>query len=92
MNNDVRDNLILQIARDVDVIKNNQSRDYKIIYGDGKSGLVQDMKQAQDDIKELQRIHATHRSVAWTILKYIGTIASGGAIGWLASFLTRLIG
>ena len=43
------------------------------------------MKRAQE------RIHA-HRSIARTILKYIGTIALGGAIGWLASFLTRITG
>ena len=92
MNNDARDNLILQIARDVDVIKNNQTRDYNALYGDGSYGLVHDMKQAQDDIKDLQRIHATHKNAAMTVLKYIGTIASGGVIGWLASFLTRLTG
>ena len=93
MTNDDRDKLIIQIARDVDVIKNNQERDYHTLYGDrNHDGLVKDVANAQDDIKELQRIHDTHRSVAWTILKCLGTIASGGAIGWLASFLTRITG
>ena len=81
MTENERDKLIMQIASDVEVIKNNLAHDFKTLYGNGKPGLVEDVQELKTQVQLLKQAQAGWRQ----LLHYIGSILSGGIVGWLTS-------
>ena len=85
MTDSERDNLILKIASDVEVIKNNQDRDFRVLYGKEKPGLIEEVQELKTQMQLLKQSQAGWKQ----ILHYVGSILSGGLVGWFSSLLTR---
>lgn len=79
MTENERDNLILKIASDVEVIKNNQDRDFRVLYGKEKPGLIEEVQELKTQVQLLKQSQAGWKQ----ILHYVGSIISGGLVGWL---------
>ena len=79
MTENERDNLILKIASDVEVIKNNQDRDFRVLYGKEKPGLIEEVQELKTQVQLLKQSPAGWKQ----ILHYVGSIISGGLVGWL---------
>ena len=85
MTDNERDKMINEIASDVKVIKDRLERAFITLYGDGKPGVLDEMQDLKTQVQLLKQSQA-----GWKLLlHYIGSILSGGLVGWLSSILTR---
>lgn len=76
-----RDKIIMDIAADIKVIKNNLDRDYKALYGNGKPGIIEDVSQIKTELQLIKQSQS-----AWkTVLHYLASALSGGFVGWFGS-------
>lgn len=81
MTENERDNLILKIASDVEVIKHDLEHDYKALYGNGKPGLIAEVQELNTQVRLIKQSQAGWRQA----LHYIGSILSGGIVAWLTA-------
>jgi hypothetical protein len=79
MNRERRDNLILKIASDIEVIKHDLAQDFRILHGNGKPGLIEEVQELKTQVQLLKQSQAGWKQ----ILHYVGSIISGGLVGWL---------
>lgn len=84
MTDSERDNLIIKIASDVEVIKHDLANDFRELHGNGKPGLIEKVQNLETQFQLMRQ----SRSAWKTALHYVLSILSGGAIGWLTSWLT----
>ncbi len=85
MTENERDNLILKIASDLEVIKHDLAQDFRILHGNGKPGLIEEVQELKTQVQLLKQSQAGWKQ----ILHYVGSILSGGLVGWFSSLLTR---
>lgn len=85
MTDNERDNYIIKIAQDVEVIKHDLANDFRELHGNGKPGLIEKVQVLETQMQLLKQSQSTWR----TMLHYIASILSGGLVGWLSSVLTK---
>ena len=81
MTENERDNMILKIASDVEVIKHDLAQDFRILYGNGKPGLIEEVQELKTQVQLIKQSQSSWKQ----ILHYVGSILSGGLVGWLTS-------
>jgi len=81
MTENERDNLILKIASDVEVIKHDLAQDFRILHGNGKPGLIEEVQELKTQVQLIKQSQSSWKQ----ILHYVGSILSGGLVGWLTS-------
>ena len=81
MTENERDNLILKIASDVEVIKHDLAQDFRILHGNGKPGLIEEVQELKTQVQLMKQSQSSWKQ----ILHHVGSILSGGLVGWLTS-------
>ena len=83
MTENERDNVIMKIASNIEVIKHDLANDFRELHGNGKPGLIEKVHVLETQVQLLKQAQAGWRQ----LLHYVGSILSGGIVGWLAGKL-----
>ena len=85
MTDSERDNYIIKIAQDVEVIKHDLANDFRELHGNGKPGLIEKVQVLETQVQLLKQSQAGWKQ----LLHYIASILSGGVVGWMSSVLAK---